>query len=99
MSDVKTRPEAHYTKRILHTFASEKSVLIEIDYYYPIGPQASFVVSSCYNNQPLVKGIFYRDAIWRVAKYPEITLLTRTERRELSYRIHEEVDKVLEMIE
>ncbi|EMO53946.1 hypothetical protein LEP1GSC172_3315 [Leptospira noguchii] len=47
----------------------------------------------------MVKGIFYRDAIWRVAKYPEITLLTRTERRELSYRIHEEVDKVLEMIE
>ncbi|WP_061232445.1 hypothetical protein [Leptospira noguchii] len=99
MSDVKTRPESHYTKRILHTFASEKSVLIEIDYYYPIGPQVSFVVSGYYNGQPLVKGVFYRDAIGDVTTYEEVTALTRLEIRELTYKIYEEVDKVLEMIE
>nr|WP_017853886.1 hypothetical protein [Leptospira interrogans] len=100
MSDVKTSlSEQYYIKHILHTFKSEKSVLIEIMYYYPIGLQVSFEASGWSHGQPLVKGIFYRDKIGEMTKYKEITLLTPTERRELSYKIYEEVDKVLELVE
>ncbi|AXR62868.1 hypothetical protein DQM68_19590 (plasmid) [Leptospira mayottensis] len=98
MSDVNTKlSEQYYVKHILHTFKSEKSVLIEIEYYYPIGPQVSFRVSSWCYSQTLVTGVFYRDGSGCGTKYSAITLLTSIERRELSYKIYEEVDRVLEL--
>ncbi|UMQ60553.1 hypothetical protein [Leptospira interrogans] len=100
MSDVKTRPsEQYYIKHILHTFKSEKSVLIEIMYYYPISPRIYFGVYSWYYGEEFICGRVYRDGTFDVKKSNIIMLLDPSERRNLAERIYDEADIILELVE
>ncbi|EMO78579.1 hypothetical protein LEP1GSC126_0082 [Leptospira kirschneri str. 200801774] len=95
---MKTLEEGLYTKSIIYDFESKKSVLIEITYFYPIGESALFGVSN-FLFQKLLNGRILRDGTIKFDSFEAIESLSTSERRELAWKIYDEVDKVLELAE
>ncbi|WP_032918471.1 hypothetical protein [Leptospira santarosai] len=100
MSSINTKlPEQFYLKREIYSFSSEKSVLIEILYYYPVGPGIEFSVTSWSYGIPVARGVIFRDGRFRFNYYKTIPPLTDSEEEEIEHRIRAIADTILEMVE
>ncbi|EMK02937.1 hypothetical protein LEP1GSC166_1894 [Leptospira kirschneri] len=93
---MKTLEEGLYTKSIIYDFESKKSVLIEITYFHPVGESALFRVSN-FLFQKLLNGRILKDGTIKFDSFEAIESLSTSERRELAWKIYDEVDKVLEL--
>ncbi|MDI7165957.1 hypothetical protein [Leptospira santarosai] len=100
MSNINTKlPEQFYLKREIHSFSSEKSVLIEVLYYYPVGPGIEFNVTSWAYGNPVARGAIFRDGRFRFNYYKTIPSLTDSEEEEIEHRILAIADTILEMVD